>query len=414
MLGLLVALGGGMLVGLERERRKGQGTPGSMAGLRTFAVVAFSGALAQLLPSAGLVLIGAGFVAVLCTASYLKSRSRDLGLTTEAALFATYLIGVAAIVAPLLSAACAVGLAGLLAARTGLHRFATQVLSEQELHDALLLAGLALVVLPLVPSEPLPWIGGISARPLALLVLLLLSLQALAHVALRWLGPQAGSAVAGFLAGFASSSAAIATLGTRARREPAQTRLLATGAALSTAATWVLMPVIAAALSPPAAGVILPVALAGAGASLAVGFVLAVAARGEARQDDSGTPRRTSPLSLREALIVAAGLTAISLVMTEANRRFGSGGVFTSAALAGLADAHAPVAPLSALFGSGQLSAGNFEIGVMLAISLNSLSRGVIAFVAGGPRYAWRVGTALLAGNASAWAALFLLPTASP
>ena len=46
----------------------------------------------------------------------------------------------------------------------------------------------------------------------------------------------------------------------------------------------------------------------------------------------------------------------------------------------------------------------------MLAISFNSLTRLLVAFVAGGPRYGWRVATVLFAGNASAWAAVLLMP----
>ena len=46
-MGLLVALGGGLLVGLERERRKGEGHGREAAGLRSFALVSVVGALAQ-------------------------------------------------------------------------------------------------------------------------------------------------------------------------------------------------------------------------------------------------------------------------------------------------------------------------------------------------------------------------------
>ena len=409
-LGLLVALGGGLLIGLDRERRKGQGDTRKAAGVRTFAVVTSSGALAQLLASPGLVVAGAMLVVVLAIASHLRSRSRDPGLTTEVALFAAYLIGIQSVVSPMLGAGCAVVLAALLAARSGLHRFATHVLSEQELHDGLLLAGFALVLLPLIPGEPLHWLGGISPRPLAALVLLILSVQAMAHVAMRLLGPRAGTAAAGFLAGFASSTAAIASMGARARRHPASTGSIATGAALSTAATWVQAPMIAVALSPEAARVILPAMVAGLIAALAVGAALGFSARRERRPEEAATRARTSAIGLREALVVAASLSMVTLVVAEANRRFGYGGVLTSASIAGLADAHAAIVPLSALFGSGQLTGPDLVTGVMLAISFNSVTRLLVALVAGGPRYGWRVATALLAGNAGAWTAVLLMP----
>ncbi len=155
-LSLAVALGAGLLVGIERERRKGQGDNRGAAGLRSFAVAAVMGALAEGLARPGLVIAGAVLVLMLSTLAYWKSRSFDPGVTTELALFVTYLIGVLAVPAPMLAAACAAALAALLAARDGMHRFATQWLTVEELRDGLLLAALglreALIVAALLAS----------------------------------------------------------------------------------------------------------------------------------------------------------------------------------------------------------------------------------------------------------------------
>jgi uncharacterized membrane protein (DUF4010 family) len=407
LVGLVVALGGGLLIGLERERRKDHGPDRRAPGVRTFTLAASGGALAQWL-SPQLVWMGAALVAALAALSYLGSRKRDPGLTTEIALFITYLIGVSAVTAPALGAACAVALAAVLAARSPLHRFATQVLSEQELHDGLLLLGFGLIVMPLVPHEPLAWLGGMSLRPLAALVWLLLLMQGMAHVALRVLGPRLGLAAAGFLMGFASSSATVAAMGARARQHPGQTAALGVAAVLSTAATWALVPVIAAPFSTAAASVLLPAAAGGVLGALAVGAVLALLAQHEAGPAHDGTHDRARALSLTEALVLASGLMVVTLVMTAAQQRFGTGGVFTSAAVSGMADAHAAVAPLAALFQGRQLTAGQLLFGVCLSILFNSGTRTVIAFVAGGRRYAWRVVLALLAGNACAWAGAWL------
>ena len=140
------------MVGLERERRKGRGADRAAAGVRSFSIVALLGALAQAVAVAGLVPVGALVVGAMAALAYARSRSRDPGLTTELALIATYLVGVLAMRSPLLGAACGTLLAVLLAARTQLHRFATHWLREQELHDGLMLAALALVILPLMPT----------------------------------------------------------------------------------------------------------------------------------------------------------------------------------------------------------------------------------------------------------------------
>ena len=51
ILGFLVALGVGLLIGLERERRKGSGPGRGAAGIRTFTIVALSGAVAAASPA---------------------------------------------------------------------------------------------------------------------------------------------------------------------------------------------------------------------------------------------------------------------------------------------------------------------------------------------------------------------------
>ena len=95
-LGLAAALGGGLLIGLERERRKGRGAQREAAGIRSFALAALGGGVAQTLEQPALVAMGALLVALLVVVAYRASRERvpgqsepDPGLTTALALFIT-------------------------------------------------------------------------------------------------------------------------------------------------------------------------------------------------------------------------------------------------------------------------------------------------------------------------------------
>lgn len=413
VVGLAVALGVGLLIGIERERRKGQGHGRQAAGLRSFAVAAVAGGLAQWLQVPGLVVSGAVFVALLAAVSHWKSRSNDPGLTTELALFTTYLIGVQSVLAPAFGGACGVGLAALLAARERLHRFATDLLSEQELHDGLLLAALGLIVLPLIPAEPVEVLAGIAPRPLAALVLLILALQALGHVALRWLGARGGALLAGFAGGFVSSTATIASFGSQARAQPMQVAVLAGGAGLSSAATWLQALVVCAALSPAAALAVLPMALAGALGAAGIGLL---GLRGHRDAPAAVAPPRPtgSALRPREALTVAALLGLVAAGVGQAQRWFGDAGLNLGIAIAAVADAHAPVASLAALHGAGHLSPQGVVWGALIAIGVNSLTRGVVAAVSGGRVYAQRVGAALAAGLVTAGAVGWALGHTGP
>ena len=195
---LAVALGAGLLIGLERERRKGQGDDRAAAGLRTFMVTALAGAMGQIL-SFQVAAVVLAAVALLAGLSYWRSRAQDPGLTTEVALLATALIGMLAVPAPALAAGAAVVLAVVLAARDRLHRFATQWLSDAEMHDTLMLAALVLILLPLLPAQPLAWLGGLSPRRMLTLLVVILAMQALSHVAQRLLGGRLGLPVSGLL-----------------------------------------------------------------------------------------------------------------------------------------------------------------------------------------------------------------------
>ena len=405
VVGLLLALGIGLLIGLERERRKGEGPDRRAAGIRSFALVAVGGALARLLSEPGLVAVGGLLVAGLAAISHFKSRSGDPGLTSELALFVTYLVGVLVATEPLLGTACGVALALLLNTRTRLHRFATHVLTEQELHDGLLLCAAALIVLPLVPDRPVTWLGEINPRPLAAIVVLILALQAVSHVAVRWLGPRVGLSAAGFFAGFASSTAAIASLGRQARTRPERTGLLAAGAAWSTAATWVLAMLMAAALSFEAAYALAPIAVAGLACTTAACAGLLARVPAGSEKDQESPLGQGGAIRIYEAVALASMLFVITLSVSYSQRWFGQAGLMLSVTVAGLADAHASVASLAALFTAGRVPRADLVLGVLLAITANSGTRLVVALVAGGRAVGMRVGAALAFGLAGAWAA---------
>ncbi len=246
--GFAVALGVGLLIGLERERRKGQGLEREAAGVRTFTLVALTGAAVQAIGQPLLTAAAALLIVALIVAAYWRARTQDPGITTEVALFITFLLGVLALIQPLTSAGFGVLVAALLFLRQPLQYFATQVLTEQELRDGLILLSAALIVLPLVPDAPLAWLAQINLRRLWLLVALIMSIQALGYIALRLAGARVGLALSGLVSGFVSSTAAVADMAQRAREHPELRTACLSGAWLSTAATSVQIALIATAI----------------------------------------------------------------------------------------------------------------------------------------------------------------------
>jgi hypothetical protein len=164
---LAIAIGIGLLIGSERERRKGSGSQRGAAGVRTFALAALAGALSSYLNSEALLVAVAAGAVLLSALAYRYTAPKDPGLTTEFALLVTVLLGALTMRNPLLAAGLSVITTILLAARERLHRALKNLLSEQEAHDALVFLAATLVILPLAPNRELGPFGAFNPRKIS-------------------------------------------------------------------------------------------------------------------------------------------------------------------------------------------------------------------------------------------------------
>lgn len=389
---LAVALGCGLLVGIERERRKGSGPQRAFAGLRTFALTCVTGAAAALTWQPGLVLAGAALVVALAVAAYGRDRSDDPGSTTEVALFLTYLIGVLCTWSMALAAAMAVGLTGLLAARAALHHFANQWLRPGEVRDGIVLAALVLMALPLVPDRPL-WGSAVNPHAIVQLLALLLAVQSLAHLCRRLLATRQAVAVSALASGFVSSTATIATLGLAVREQGASARLMAGGGLMSCVATQLQLLLVAAAMQPAWLHHLWLPALAAAGLA---GVWAAWLMRTEAAVTDG--PGVCSPcieglastgddrmFSLRGAAAVAALLAGVQLLVHLLRAWLGDAGLVAGVLVGSLADLHSS---LSAVFSATLPAPGSAGVwAVALALLVHAGSKSLTAGLVGGWPY---------------------------
>lgn len=400
-LSLAVALGAGLLIGIERERRKGDGATRDFAGVRTFAIAAIMGTVTQSLHQAWLVVVAGLLLVALSAARYARERSSDPGITTELALFVTFLLGIHAVSQPRFSAGAAVVVAALLYARGALHRFSTELLNPQELRDALVLAGAALVVLPLLPVAPLSWLGGIEPRRLWALAVLFMAIQAFGYVGLRVLGAQRGLALGGLVGGFVSSTATIAALGARVHQAPTLLRAGVASAWCSCIATSVQLALVAAAIDGATLAVLAPHLLAMGAAALALS---AVGLR--SGKSLSGIELPSHAFHLPGSLAFAALLAGCTLGVSWIAARYGQDSALAGVALAGFADAHAAAASALALIAAGTFTAPTAVLAVLLALTANSLSKMLLAFASGGRRYGGLCSLGLALMLLAAWAPL--------
>jgi len=410
-----LALAIGALVGVEREQRKQAEETGS--GLRTFILVAETGALAAWLSGSKetpWIFLGAGvLVATVVIAGYLaeaRDEPKARGKTTEVAALVVYLLGGAVVFGhPALAVALAIATSAILAFKEPLHGIVDRI-GKSELHAAIKLLIATFIVLPVLPNRTIDPLGAINPYSLWWLVILISGLSFAGYIASRWLGPKSGLALTGLIGGMVSSTAITMSFA-RTSREGGQSASGAGGLASGILLAWSVMfariaievAVVHRALL---ARLWIPLAaMAVAAVAVALGFLLlGVGVKASAQPEGRVDLRNPFSLeaSIRFALLFAAVLIAVALV-----RRYLPGaGLYGVAALAGITDVDAitlSMAEFARDGGEARTAAGS----ILVAALTNTLVKCGIVTALGArelSRRVWIAGTAALACGGIAWA----------
>ncbi len=406
LIGICVAMGIGLLIGAERERRKGDSSSRGAAGIRTFAVVALMGAVGLMLGGIELLALVVLVVSAGAMIAYQKSRAQDPGLTTEFALVLTCMLGGMATRNGLLAAGVGVGLALLLAARSRIHHFVSTVLSEQELHDTLLFFAIALIALPLAPDRFMGPFGALNPRALTTLILAVMAISAAGYVGMRWLGPKHGLPLAGFASGFVSSAATIHAMGRRARQDASLMAPAVAGAVLSSIATIIQMSLVIALVQPALLlAMAWSLAMGGVAASL-YGLVFFLRSIRDPQQCDAVEAGRAFDVKTSVGFTVLLGV-----VMTASaglNAWLGDAGILIGAAVSGFADAHATAASAASLMAAGKIQVSQAILPVLLGLTTNAVTKAIVASQAGGIAYASKIVPGLVLMVSATWLGFWL------
>jgi uncharacterized membrane protein (DUF4010 family) len=401
-LNLGIALALGLLIGIERERSKGDGPQRAVAGLRTFALISLAGALGIWIGGVYVFIATGAIVGVLIAVGYLRTGATDPGLTTEIAMVVTFLLGGLAIREPRLAAALAVIVTILLAFRRPAHDWVKNVLTDAEVRDGLMLAAAALVILPLAPTQPIdPW-GVVQPRKLWMLAVLIMAINAAGYVALRALGPKTGLSLAGLLSGFVSSTATIGAMGARTKSQPDLHKGAVAGAAASSVATIIQLAIVVGLLSTPTLMLLVPSLLASGLAAVVYAGIFALRSF---RETSAGEAPKGRPFDPKTALIfvLVVGLTlTISALLTQ---WLGDRGLMLAAAVAGFTDAHAAAISSASMAASGRTQAEFAALAALVGFTTNTVSKIVVAFSLGDRRYAFELAPGLILMALAAWGA---------
>jgi uncharacterized membrane protein (DUF4010 family) len=295
-----------------------------------------------------------------------------------------------------------VTVAALLAARSPLHRF-IDTLSEEELRDGLTLAVVTFVIWPLLPNQAIGPYGALNLHSIWLVVILVMAVGAAGHTATRLVGARFGLPIVGLASGFVSSALTIAAMGARAAGNPGLLAAATAGAVLSSIATIVQIAILLFTVDPAVLRVMMwPLLGAGAMAALYAAFFVTAALRApRVEQEKSGRA-----FSLQSALSFAAVLCVVLLGSAALSHHFGANGAIIAAGLAGFADVHAAAISTATLVGEGKLALGNAAVPILVALSTNTITKGLLAMASGEHRFVARVAPGLVLVAGSAWLGL--------
>ena len=416
---LALALGIGLLVGLERGWKTRDMQPGTRAaGVRTFTLCGLLGgivaALAQAMasPVGGGLVLGFGFAVYAAIFAILQRDADRAGgsysATTIVAGLVTFMLGAYAVIGDMrVAAAVAVAATGVLAIRSEIHGWIKRI-TWPELRSALVLLAMTCIILPIVPDMTIGGANGVNPREVWLIAIVLAGVSFLGYVAVKALGSERGILFGAVAGGLVSSTAVTVTSARRAVSGDARPALLAAGVALATAVSFLRVIAIAAALQPSLLPLTAP-ALALATLAAAGYAVVAVYWRGGSDSGRVAAGAFSNPFSFWPVVGFAVLLGAVMMLGRAVAETFGAGGALIGAAAIGLADVDTVTVAMSRLV-PAPLDALSASGAILIAVVSNMVSKLALAISLERGRFATEVAamTVLcwIAGAAGLWAAV--------
>jgi uncharacterized membrane protein (DUF4010 family) len=412
-----VALGIGLLTGLERGWRTRAAEPGTRAaGIRTFALCGMLGGLLAALGQAtgtaeGTALVlGIGFAAY---AAVLALFERDANraaetysATTFVAALLTFVLGAYAVLGDMrIAGAVAVAMTCILAAREEIHGWVTRI-TWPELRSALVLLAMTLIVLPLMPDTDIGPGGGVNPREVWLIAIVLAGVSFVGYGAVKVLGEERGVLLAALAGGLVSSTAVTLTSARRAAAGEGAVNLQVAGAAVASAVSFLRVLVVASVLKHDLLPLLAPPLIAATVVACAYAGITAVwrVARGDGKRHEPADMK--NPFSFWPVVGFALFLAVVIVLGHVVGEAYGAQGALLGALGLGLADVDAVTISVSRLVPE-PLSAPGASHAILAAVASNMAAKLVGGIAIGRGRFAIELTAVTAACYAAAAVALW-------
>jgi len=375
-----VAIGLGILLGLERERTKGEE---GGAGVRTFALIALSGAIAgylhQSLALDWLALAMFAAIATLIIGMYVvTSLHSGGGITTEVSALLAFLLGVLCAHGQLqLAGWVAVAMALLLALKDWLHLLASRI-DSSDVEATLKFCIVTLIILPLVPNVNYgpPPLDVVNPYKIWLMVVLISALNFASYLLIKIVGAEHGVGIAGLLGGLVSSTAVTLGFSQRSRQEGEDAPALALGIVLAWTVMFFRVAIMTSLISWEL----------GRRLAFAMGLLCVVSLgacywlwRRRQQRERGEVKPGSNPFELDAAIKFGLLFGVVVLVAKAAQVYLGDAGLYLAAAVAGLTDVDAITLAMANL---AQSDAANLETAaraIVIAVMANTMTKSGMA-----------------------------------
>ena len=379
-----IALGIGLLIGIERERRTDP-----KAGLRTFALVGLLGALSALIAehtdNGWILAVGLLGVAAMMIAAIVNDPQDDgdPGTTSIVALMVCYGLGAAVWFGyATLAVMAAITTTVLLYFKTQLHGVSAS-LTHKDLISMLQFAVLSFVVLPVLPDTDFGPYDAFNPHQIWWMVVLISGMSLAGYAALRLVGSRHGAALIGFFGGLVSSTATTMVFARHARSHEDMARTATLVILIANLVVTLRLAVVSAVVAPT---LTLTLAFVLGGGFLAGLAVTIFGWRSLTERGDLPMPEVTNPTELRTALTFGAVYGLVLLLSAWLQDIAGSKGLYLVALASGLTDVDAIALSSLRLYNLEKLSEFEAVVSIVLAVIANlAFKMGLVVAIGGGP-----------------------------
>jgi len=380
ILGLAIAIGLGLLVGLQREWAADK-----PIGLRSFALISTIGGLIGLFAMEyGAWILASGLIAVTIAiyshAYFLSRQSNVSGMTTELAAIAMFLVGALATSGYMAGAVVIGGVVTLLLHwKAPMHTWVKRI-GEIEFQAIARFVLISLVVLPILPNDAYGPYSVLNPWQIWLMVVLIVSINLAAYVSLKVSSGKGGALLSGMLGGLISSTATTVSFSTRSRSDrlvvPIAGIVILVASALVYLRIVIETAVVARGLLPELIGPVV---------AFLVLFAIVIGVQLIRLPPTAEEYLETSnPAELKTALSFALVYSVVLYISAAVNERFGESMLYPIAAISGLTDVDAITLSIGRLFVESRIET-DIAWRVIFVASLSNLlfKAGVVAVIGG-------------------------------